>query len=175
MKKYVSKYYISGAAVSIALGIAIISAGAIYWIIGKDPEGCLLFILTVLLALFFASACVLSKKLFGYVIIEKDCITMYSFFRKELGKVDLNRDIFCENIIMYEGRFSKKQFVILSNIKFESYENNDKYKILPKDSGLTSLRKVNSAVIKNKNQIIMPYDYEIISKIKCLQNMIRIE
>ena len=76
---------------------------------------------------------------------------------------------------MYEGRFSKKQFVILSNKKFESYENNDKYKILPKDSGLTSLQKVNSAVIENKNQIIMPYDYEIISKIKCLQNMTRIE
>ena len=77
---------------------------------------------------------------------------MYSFGKKKKSYLNLNSDIYYEVLMLFEGTFSRQDFVILSNLPFKSYQK----------KGVLGLAKICKEIDANGKQIIMPYNNQYI-------------
>lgn len=112
-----------------------------------DKEDYILIIGSLFFIFLFVHMTKRASKLVRYIVEENKQLVMYSFKKKKLSTLNLNSDIYYEVLTLIEGTYSKQDFIVLSNLQFESFQKKDAF-------GLAQICK---EVDANGKQIIMPY------------------
>lgn len=152
MRIYLSNRWKVNCIVGVLIILAMTISTAVVCIVMPDEENYILVICTFFFTALFCYLIFKSASLVKYVIKENRTLVMYSFAKKRLTSLCLDSDIYYEVVPLIDGMFSKQDFIVLSNLTFESFRRN---KVL-------GLAQVCKAIEERGNQIIMPYSNQYI-------------
>lgn len=154
MKIYLSEYWIKNCLFTLFLTFAVVT-GTVWFCFLYQVKEYYLFIVCVTLYIIIALFLIRTSLLFvRYVVKEGDQMVMYSFRKKRIASLNSDLNIYYEVISLTEGMYSKKEFIILSNMPFKSFQT----------SGALGLANICKAIDATGDQIIMPYDNKHVRK-----------
>ncbi len=155
MKIYLSNYWKQTCIFCVLTVFVLFVATVIFCFWHHSEEDYILIVSSSLMIIIFAYLMSVSLRLFRYVKEENMQLVMYSFRKIKLSSLQLDADIYYEVLSLIEGTYSRQDFVVLSNIPFESFHNK-------KISGLAETCKL---VDFNGNQVIMPYNCQYVREL----------
>lgn len=148
MRIYLSNYWKKNLIVGIVIVFIIVIITVIFCAWNYDEEDYILIVGSIFFVLLFCYLISLSLKLIRYVTEENKQLVMYSFRKQKKGSLSLDSDIYYEVLSLIEGAYSRKDFVVLSNMPFESFQKR----------GVFGLAKICKEIDTNGEQIIAPYN-----------------
>lgn len=148
MRIYLSDYWEKNLIVGIAFVFIIVISTIIFCVWSHDEEDYILIVGSLAFVLLFCYLISLSLKLIRYVTEENKQLVMYSFRKQKKGSLSLDSDIYYEVLPLMEGTYSRKDFVVLSNKPFASFQKR----------GVFGLAKICKEIDTTGEQIIAPYN-----------------
>lgn len=122
MKIYLSEYWIKNCLFTLFLTFAVVT-GTVWFCFLYQVKEYYLFIVGVTLYIIIVLFLIRTSLLFvRYVVKEGDQMVMYSFRKKRIASLNSDLNIYYEVISLTEGMYSKKEFIILSNMPFKSFQ-----------------------------------------------------
>lgn len=155
MRIYLSNYWIKSCIFSISVAFIIIVSTVIFCVWSHDEEDYILIIGSLFFVFLLGYLINISLKLVRYVIVENRQLVMYSFRKKKISSLNLDADIYYEILSLNEGTYSGQDFIIFSNLPFESFQKR----------GAFGLAKICKTIDTNENQVIMPFREQYISNL----------
>lgn len=155
MKIYLSSYWKRSCWFSTIMIVLILLFTVLFCIWSHDDEDYILIVGAVLFVLLFCYLTGISMRLVRYVRKENQQLVMYSLCGRKLSSLSLETDIYYEILPLIEGTCSKRDFIILSNEPFMSYQTNR----------FSGLAKICKSIDTTGNQVIMPYGTPILSNL----------
>lgn len=150
MKIKLSRYWEKNCKFAAAMIVFVAISAMLFCLWSRNDEdyimvGCALCYILVFLYLIY-----LGKKQARYILVEKDTLSMCLIRGTQYGKVNLSRNMYYEILPLTEGMYSTREFVILSNDPFKSFQKRDIFA-----RGLAAICKT---VEKEGKYIILPCD-----------------
>ena len=145
MKIYLSKYWIADHISLVCVEVAVVVATVVFCIEYRDAD----IIMIIGSLVYIGSVSYVQSKtiyILDYVEVSNNQFTQCSFSGKRKRAVNSDEPIYYQIVPLFEGVYSRADFIVLSNQEFSPYRNG---------SGLAAVCKEASA---KGNQIIMPYN-----------------
>lgn len=148
MRIYLSDYWKKNLIVGIIFVFIIVVSTGIFCVWNYDEEDYFLIVGSLFFVLLFCYLISKSLTLVRYVTEEDKQLVMYSFRKQKKGSLNLDSKIYYEVLPLMEGSYSRKDFVVLSNKPFASFQKR----------GVFGLAKICKEIDANGGQIIAPYN-----------------
>ncbi len=155
MKIYLSSYW-KKSCVFCAIFVAIVVVSTVMFCIwSQDKEDYVLIIGSLLFIFLFGYLINTSLKLVRYIKVENNNLVMYSFCKKAMCAINLEAVVYYEILPLIESAYTKKEYIILSNFPFESFQKRS----------AEGLAKICKLIDTNGNQIISPFNNQFSSNL----------
>lgn len=148
MRKYLSKYWVRSCSFCILVVLIIVVATIAFCIQSYSDEDYILIIDVLFFALVSAYVIRISLIMVRYTKTAGNRLIMYSYRNRISCELFLDQNVYYEIMILVESTSTTLHCVILSNERFDSYQ----------EHGESKLATVCKSVDRNGKQIIIPYD-----------------
>ncbi len=148
MRKYLSKYWVRSCSFCILVVLIIVTTTILFFFHSYSGEDYILIIGSLFFALVFAFLIRISLIMVRYTKKAGNRLIMYSHRNRIICELFLEQNVYYEIMTLIESTSTTLHCVILSNERFDSYQ----------EHGESKLAAVCKSVDRNGRQIIIPYD-----------------